>query len=199
MYDKIKKHLTTACIFALALSILINAQCTLETAKMCNEVSAQVLELEKQVNDLLQTIEEYQQETVVKQVCEPIQEEPIKAETNYNYDYVLRVVAAECRGEPFNGIMAVAQTIHETAKVTGQTPEQVVKVKGQYAPPTKMENVNDNVKEACEKVFLLDEKVTEEPIRYFYSTMGGFYSRWHENSLEYVMTIGNHKFFKAKG
>ena len=118
---------------------------------------------------------------------------------NYDYDYVLRVVAAESRGEPLEGQMGVAQTIHETAKATGQTPEQVVKVPGQYAPPTSMANVNDSVREACERVFVFNEKVTEEPIRYFYSTVGGFYSRWHENSLEYVMTIGNHKFFKAKG
>ena len=39
---------------------------------------------------------------------------------------------------------------------------------------------------------------TDEPIRYFYSTASGFYSAWHESSLEYVMTIGNHRFFKEK-
>lgn len=131
-----------------------------------------------------------------------IEVEDVVVETNpinWDYNYVLRVVAAESRGEPLEGQMAVAQCIHETAKATGRTPEQVVKQPNQYASPTSIENVNDSVREACERVFIFDEKVTSEPIRYFYSTVGGFTSKWHENSLTYVMTIGNHKFFKAKG
>jgi hypothetical protein len=99
--------------------------------------------------------------------------------------------------------MAVAQCIKETSKVTGMTPEQVVKQVNpngtrQYAPPDDMSAVNDSVREACERVFINGEKVTDEPIRYFYSTGGGFVSNWHENSLEYVMTIGGHKFFKTR-
>ena len=94
--------------------------------------------------------------------------------------------------------MAVAQCIRETAQVTGQTPEQVVKVKNQYASPVSMNLVNDSVREACERVFINGESVVDEPIRYFYSTNNGFVSNWHENSLTYVTTIGCHRFFKAK-
>lgn len=129
-----------------------------------------------------------------------IAEQPV---INYDYDYVLRVVAAECRGEPLNGQMGVAQCIRETAKVTGMTPEEVVKQINpngtrQYTTPVSMDLVNDSVKEACERVFINGESAVDEPIRYFYSIRNGGYSAWHENSLEYVITIGNHKFFKAK-
>lgn len=116
----------------------------------------------------------------------------------YDYDYVLRVVAAESRGEPIEGQMGVAQCIRETSKATGMSPERVVKQPNQYADPVSMSAVTDSVREACERVFINGESVTDEPIRYFYSTRGGFVSNWHENSLTYVMTIGNHKFFKAK-
>ena len=125
-------------------------------------------------------------------------EEHINSEVklNYDYEYVLRVVAAESRGESLEGQMAVAQCIRETSNVTGMTPEQVVKAPNQYASPVSLELVTDSVREACERVFINGESVTDEPIRYFYSTNNGFVSKWHENSLTYVMTIGCHKFFK---
>lgn len=111
---------------------------------------------------------------------------------------VEQVVAAESRGETLEGQMAVAQTIYETSCATGQTPDEVVSVPNQYAEPISYDLVTDSVKEACYRVFVLNEKVTEEPIRWFYSTAGGFYSKWHETSsnLEYVMSIGAHKFYK---
>ena len=113
---------------------------------------------------------------------------------NYDYNYVLRVVAAECRGEPLNGIMAVAQVIRERADANGKTPEEIVKEKYQFAEPASMDKVNDNVREACERVLIKNESVTNKPIKYFYSTVGGFVSETHEKKV-YVMTIGNHKFF----
>lgn len=130
----------------------------------------------------------------------PVAEKPV---INYDYDYVLRVVAAECRGESLEGQMAVAQCIRETSRVTGMTPEEVVKQVNpngtrQYSLPTSAENVNDNVREACERVFINGESSVDEPIRYFYSIREGGYSKWHEESLTYVTTIGGHKFFKAK-
>lgn len=113
-------------------------------------------------------------------------------------ELVQRVVAAESRSESLEGQMAVAQTIYETSCATGQTPDEVVFVPNQYAEPISYDLVTDSVREACYKVFILGEKVTEEPIRWFYSTAGGFYSEWHETSsnLEYVMSIGVHKFYK---
>lgn len=116
----------------------------------------------------------------------------------FDYEYVLRVVAAECRGEPYEGQMAVAQCILNTAWEQSMTPEEVVKEKNQYASPvTNLEHI-ELVRDACDAVFFEGDGATEEPIRFFYSTEGGFVSKWHENNLEFVMQIGNHKFFKVK-
>ena len=94
--------------------------------------------------------------------------------------------------------MAVAQCIKNTAEATGQTPEQVVKVPGQYAKPYQgNEDEMEMVNESCLRVFACGETITDEPIRYFYSTAGGFYSKWHENCLTFVEKIGPTKFFLA--
>ena len=130
-----------------------------------------------------------------------VQQEARMPEFGYDYEYVMRVVAAESRGEPYEGQLAVAQCIRETSERTMMTPEEVVKQVNpngtrQYAQPVDLSVVTDSVRDACCDVFVHGISATDEPIRYFYSTASGFYSAWHENSLKYVMTIGNHRFFK---
>lgn len=119
-------------------------------------------------------------------------------EFGYDFDYVVGVVAAESRGEPYEGQVAVAQCILETSQKTLLTPEEVVKIKNRYASPCETQEGKDLVMDACIDVFIHGEKAFDEPIEYFYSTRGGFVSDWHENNLEYVATIGNHKFFKER-
>lgn len=116
----------------------------------------------------------------------------------YDFDYVVGVVAAESMGEPYEGQLAVAQCILETSKKTLLTPEEVVKMKNRYAIPCESEEEKEIVMDACINVFVHGEAFFEEPVEYFYSIAGGFVSDWHENNLEYVGTIGNHKFFKEK-
>ena len=132
-----------------------------------------------------------------------VQQEARMPEFGYDYEYVMRVVAAESRGEPYEGQLAVAQCIRETSECTTMTPEEVVKQVNpngtrQYAQPVDISVVTDSVRDACCDAFVHGISATDEHIRYFYSTASGFYSSWHENSLEYVMTIGNHRFFKEK-
>lgn len=127
-----------------------------------------------------------------------VQQEAQVPEFGWDYEYVLRVVAAECRGEPYDGQLAVAQCIYNTAEARNMTPEEVVKEANQYASPVSLELVTESVRNACCDVFVLGNFLTDEPIRFFYSTRNGFVSKWHENKLEYVMTISNHKFFKEK-
>lgn len=132
-----------------------------------------------------------------------VQQEARMPEFGYDYEYVMRVVAAESRGEPYEGQLAVAQCIRETSERTMMTPEEVVKQVNkngtrQYAQPVDISVVTESVRDACCDVFVHGISATDEPIRYFYSTASGFYSAWHENSLEYVITIGNHRFFKEK-
>lgn len=119
-------------------------------------------------------------------------------EFGYDFDYVVGVVAAESRGEPYEGQVAVAQCILETSEKRMMTPEEVVKMKNRYAIPCETQEEKDLVMDACIDVFIHGEKAFDEPIEYFYSTRGGFVSDWHENNLEYVATIGNHKFFKER-
>lgn len=119
-------------------------------------------------------------------------------EFGYDFDYVVGVVAAESRGEPYEGQVAVAQCILETSEKRMMTPEEVVKMKNRYASPCETQEEKDLVMDACIDVFIHGEKAFDEPIEYFYSTRGGFVSDWHENNLEYVATIGNHKFFKER-
>ena len=119
-------------------------------------------------------------------------------EFGYDFDYVVGVVATESRGEPYEGQVAVAQCILETSRKTLLTPEEVVKMKNRYAIPCETQEEKDLVMDACIDVFIHGEKAFDEPIEYFYSIRGGFVSVWHENNLEYVATIGNHKFFKER-
>ena len=119
-------------------------------------------------------------------------------EFGYDFDYVVGVVAAESRGEPYEGQVAVAQCILETSEKRMMTSEEVVKMKNRYASPCKSEDEKNLVIDACIDVFIHGEKALDEPIEYFYSTCGGFVSDWHEKNLEYVATIGNHKFFKER-
>ncbi len=191
MNNKNANWLLSICILALSVFSVI-ASCRI---KQLNNNYANmfvaVTNVQTEVEDLKIQIEELdKEETELEEVVET------EISIDWDYDYVLRVVAAECRGEPIEGQMAVAQCIRTTSEATGQTPDQVVKVKNQYASPVNVDLVNDSVREACERVFIFGESITDEPIRYFYSTRNGFYSRWHENNLTYVMTIGNHKFFK---
>lgn len=112
---------------------------------------------------------------------------------------VEQVVMSECGNEPYEGIVAVAQCIYNTSVHKNMSPAAVVQVPGQYASMSSKE-ANDNVKEAVSQVFDSEEFYVEEPIMFFYAPK---YSAgtWHESSpnLEYVCTIGGHKFFKLKG
>lgn len=115
--------------------------------------------------------------------------------TEYERAIVERVVMTESGGEPFNGQMAVAQCILNTAEATGKRPDAVVLEPGQYAPPASASIVTDSIRQAVSAVFDHGQTVTSEPIRYFYAPK---YSkgRWHESALQHVITIGGHKFFK---
>lgn len=114
--------------------------------------------------------------------------------TNEDRDLVERVVTAESVGQPFEGQMAVAQCILNTAIARDMTPGEVVTAPDQYAAPADPARVTASVQEAVAFVFDHGRFVTDEPIRYFYAP-AICESAWHE-SLEHVLTIADHKFFK---
>ena len=113
--------------------------------------------------------------------------------------YVERVVMQEAGNQPYEGMLAVTQCILNTCLKEGKSAYEVVTAPDQYASPYRGEP-NEFILMAVSDVFDNGLKAREEPIMYFYSTVGGYVSKWHENSpkLEYVCTIEDHKFFKLK-
>lgn len=103
------------------------------------------------------------------------------------------VVAAESKGESFDGQCLIAQCILNTAEATGKRPGVLVYEEGQYATPD-YEN-HHLVSEAVSAVFDDGYEVTEEPVRYFYAPKY-VYSEWHEDELVFVQELGGHRFFK---
>ena len=194
-------------IFALTVIVAAMVTIVLSVAYLLGQHDA-VVEPTQQSEVVTQVIPT---ETVVHNDSEPkeeqeldeslVQQEARMPEFGYDYEYVVRVVAAESRGEPYEGQLAVAQCIAATAKRSLMNPEEVVKQVNsngtrQYAQPIEASEVTQSVRDACLDVFVYGSHATDEPIQYFYSTKNGFYSKWHENSLEFVVQIGNHKFFK---
>lgn len=129
------------------------------------------------------------------EATEPPQPEPFDSNAlEWDYSYVMRVVGAECRGEPADGIKAVCEVIANRSEMYGMTPEEVVKQEGQFAEPMPSEfyDGGELVNEMCLLTFACGERWFEEPIMAFCST--GCNSAWH-NSLRYVCTIGGHNFY----
>ena len=108
-------------------------------------------------------------------------------------DEVERVMMAECGGEERDGMIAVGQCILNACEESGLRPHEAIKRYG-YTPIRK--TPSEAVIAAVSAVFDDGETVTDEPILYFYATY--IYSAWHE-SQEFVIEIGNHRFFKTKG
>jgi hypothetical protein len=148
------------------------------------------------VQDLSESLRTVEVEYVPLIPDEVAQQEAQMPEFGYDYGYVCAVVAAECRGEPYEGQLAVAQCIRTSAERKMLTPEEVVKLPNRYADPCTYAPDIELVRDACCDVFVHGISATDAPIEYFYSTVGGFVSEWHENNLEFVMEIGSHRFFK---
>lgn len=113
--------------------------------------------------------------------------------TDEELDLVERVVDAESANQPYVGQMAVAQCILDRATRDGCSAADVVLSPNQFAAPSKRE-VTDSVKAAVYAVFHDGQRVSEEPLYFFYSTVGGFVSTGHEKRT-HVVTIDDHKFF----
>ena len=103
------------------------------------------------------------------------------------------VVAAEARGEDFDGQALVALCILNTAEELGIRPDQVVFAPGQYTAPAY--EYRHMVRDAVSAVFDYGYAPTEEPIRFFYAHKRG-YSAWHENTLVFILEHGGHRFFR---
>lgn len=104
---------------------------------------------------------------------------------------VASVVTAEAGGEPYEGMMAVAQCILQASEDDGLRPTEAVV---EYKYTKHRPKPSEDALRAVSAVFDEGRVVTVLPIKYFYAP-ALVYSEWHE-SQDYVMTIEGHKFFK---
>ena len=191
-------------VWMIAMTVAVLALCIDSFA----EEEATPISSEESLQEQYSDVQDYSTEEVIQEVneVEEVEEEKVleHIETAFHLSneercIVEQVVMQECGHEPYEGIVAVAQCIYNTAIYKEMSPAGVVSVPGQYASPSK-EAANENVKMAVSQVFDREEFYVEEPIMYFYAPKYSSGS-WHESSpnLEYVCTIGGHKFFKLKG
>ena len=191
-------------VWMIAMTVAVVALCIDSFA----EEEATPISSEESLQEQYSDVQEYSTEEVIQEVneVEEVEEEKVleHIETTFSLSdeerYIVeQVVMQECGHEPYEGVVAVAQCIYNTAIYKEMSPAGVVSVPGQYASPSK-EVANENVKKAVSQVFDSEEFYVEEPIMFFYAPK---YSAgtWHESSpnLEYACTIGGHKFFKLKG
>ena len=191
-------------VWMIAVTVAVVALCIDSFA----EEEATPISSEERLQEQYSDVREYSTEEIKQEVneVEEVEEEKVleHIETTFHLSdeerYIVeQVVMQECGHEPYEGIVAVAQCIYNTAIYKEMSPAGVVSVPGQYSSPSK-EVANENVKKAVSQVFDSEEFYVEEPIMFFYAPK---YSAgtWHESSpnLEYACTIGGHKFFNLKG
>lgn len=196
-----KKFIAAIVAFCVAFTLAAGRRSETEIRLSATEANAKTQIAIAERDNALELAEQYkkQYEESLKEISVLKERLAVKTapdeEIGWDFDYVVRVVGAEARGEPWEGKLAVCQCIQETAERTGQTPYEVVQ-KG-YASPVGHDVMDgmEDVNEACLLVFLNGYKPFEEPIQYFYSTRNGFYSKWHESQV-FCFEIGPHRFFK---
>lgn len=116
-----------------------------------------------------------------------IQRFDISAEERY---IVECVVMGEAGGESYEGQVLVAQCILNGCVKEEMRPSELVEAYSYYGWNSEP---SESVQNAVSAVFDDGYKVTEEEVLYFYNP-DTCYSEWHE-SMHYVLTEGNHKFF----
>ena len=106
-------------------------------------------------------------------------------------ELIERVVMSEAQGEPFEGMIAVAQTIKDRSDLWGMTPVEVVTKPKQYADPYQGE-VGTEVSDAVSLVFEQGYRAIDEPVTHFHAYYVNPY--WAEEKTRRGM-IGNHRFY----
>ena len=107
-------------------------------------------------------------------------------------EMVERVVAAEARGESFEGQAAVAEVIYNRCMNRGQSVEQVIWADKQFAHPYGGE-ISQDTKEAVAAVFDY-ELLSLDGAEYFHADY--VLPSWAED-MEKVCQIGGHIFYKG--
>ena len=107
-------------------------------------------------------------------------------------EMIERVVAAEARGESFEGQAAVAEVIYNRCINRGQSVEQVIWADKQFAHPYGGE-ISQDTKEAVAAVFDY-ELLSLDGAEYFHAD---YVTPSWADDFEEVCRIGNHIFYKG--
>lgn len=111
--------------------------------------------------------------------------------TSEERDLVERIVASEARGEPIEGIMAVAQVIRDRSQLWGMTVTEVCLAPGQFAAPYHGE-ISPEVVQAVWAVFDEGMSVLEIPTTHFHADYVSPY--WTADKVSRG-SIGAHLFY----
>ncbi len=129
-------------------------------------------------------------QSVVMERTEPEEPEPYYALTEAERYEIEQVVMAEAGGEGYEGIVAVAQCIRDTAIRDKLRPSEVI-VEYKYTPDRK--EPTQSVQEAVRAVFDRGESAIDTA--YYFYAPALVYSKWHE-AQEFVTELGGHRFFR---
>ena len=111
--------------------------------------------------------------------------------TSEERDLVERIVASEARGEPVEGMAAVAQVIRDRSQLWGMTVTEVCLAPGQFAAPYQGE-ISPEVVQAVWEVFDLGMSVLEIPTTHFHADYVSPY--WTADKVSRG-SIGSHQFY----
>ena len=98
---------------------------------------------------------------------------------DYDWEYILCMVAAEIQTGSKENQMALAQCVRNTSERDGRSIGQVLQ-EDYSAEPCDPSIVSDSIKDTCYRIFVLHETVIPTNVEVMYSTAGGFFSTWHE-------------------
>ena len=112
---------------------------------------------------------------------------------DYDWEYILCMVAAEIQTGSKENQMALAQCVRNTSERDGRSIGQVLQ-EDYSAKPCDPSMVSDSIKDTCYRIFVLHETVIPTNVEVMYSTAGGFYSTWHEQQ-QFELQIEGIKYF----
>lgn len=112
---------------------------------------------------------------------------------DYDWEYILCMVAAEIQTGSKENQMALAQCVRNTSERDGRPVGQVLQ-EDYSANPCDPSIVSDSIKDTCYRIFILHETVIPTNVEVMYNTSGGFYSTWHEQQ-QFEFQIEGIKYF----
>ena len=202
MQKSTKIRLLAAGVSLIALSMILRFYVEATSTEIVVKLEPVVLEEVPRTSSIVWE-EEFLPELAIVEVAEVVEEveEVEEVIVIEDFELICRLVAAEARGECYEGKKAVAQVVkdrmeHSDTWFGGPTARGVIYKKGQFAKPWQGNlDTYPDIAEAVEAVFAKGERVFEDVAIYFYypkySTTAGAAPIKRYN---YLGQVGVHRF-----